>query len=93
MMPDEDREHTRLQLHAIDAKIASLTATVAEISAQRDTTLKEITVMEHMLVIFEELRTGYMAVLDAFAQDRPELARERLELVSALRARLAQWIK
>jgi hypothetical protein len=93
MMPDEAREQIHLQLHAIDAKIASLTANVVEISAQRGTTLKAMTGMEHLLVIFEELRTGYLAALDAFDQDRPELAQKRLELLSALRARLAQWMR
>jgi len=93
MMPhdyDYYREQAVLQLGVIDAKIDSFTASVAETSAQRDTTPEQIAMMEHLLGLFEELRTGYRKVLEAFDQDRPELAGKWLELMEDLRTGLLQ---
>jgi hypothetical protein len=82
----------RRRLHVIEDRIARLTVDAAAVSAQRDTRPEEMAVVEHVLAVFEVLRTGYMGVLDALDRDYPELARERLELVGALQARLAQWM-
>jgi hypothetical protein len=46
--------------------------------------------MEHLLVIFEGLRDGYRAVMEAFDRGDPEQAEAILDEVSALRIRLLQ---
>ena len=89
---DEAREQARMALQAIEAKIDHLTATVAEHSAQRGTTPRQIDAMEHLLRIFEVLHNGYRAVMAAFDQDRPERAQAILAEVEALRAQLGQWL-
>jgi hypothetical protein len=89
---DEAREQARMALQTIEAKINHLTATVAQDSAQRGTTPRQIDAMDHLLGIFEALHNGYRAVMAAFDQDKPERAEAILEEVEALRAQLGQWL-
>jgi hypothetical protein len=89
---EEAREHARMALQTIEAKINHLTAMVAQDSAQRGTTPRQIDAMEHLLGIFEVLHNGYRAVMAAFDQDRPERAEAILAEVEALRAQLGQWL-
>lgn len=89
---DEAREEASRVVQAFEVKINQLTATVAEASAQRDTTPAQIAAMEHLLVIVETRRDGYRAVITAFDRDDPARAETLLAEVGALHTRLAQWL-
>jgi hypothetical protein len=90
MIPDEDREEECRLLRGIEADINHLTATMAEDMAQRSTTPRQVAAMEHLLVILETLRNGYLASIEAFDRGDPELGEVVLDEVSALRIRLFQ---
>jgi hypothetical protein len=87
---DDHRTRASHVLQVIEGRINQFTAAVAETSAQRGTTPEQVTEMERLLVIFEGLRDGYQAVLEAFDRGDPERAMQRLDRVEALRARLLQ---